>query len=173
LQDGLTFLAPDSAAITSEQQWFAAKPDVENFVLSLRSDSEAFDGRVGKARELTKRATDSGIRADNKEAGAIWWGKAALREAAFGNSTEARQAAAAGLKPDPESPAVELEAALTYAMAGDSPKRRGTGERPEQAPSVRYPDAVDLAAGHQGATVAESQEPGRGSQPSASGVAPN
>ena len=46
-----------------------------------------------KARQLTKRAVDSAIRADSKETGAIWQANAALSEAAFGNATEARQAA--------------------------------------------------------------------------------
>jgi hypothetical protein len=44
----------------------------ENFGLSLASDTEAYGGHLGKARELTKRAVDSAIRADSKENGAIW-----------------------------------------------------------------------------------------------------
>src|SRR5262249_29795091 len=85
-------------------------------------DAEAFEGRLGKARELTRRAVDSAIRADSKEVAAIWWENAAIREAAFGIFTEARQAAAAGLKLYSESDAVGVEAALAYAMAGDSQK---------------------------------------------------
>ena len=54
--------------------------------------------------------------------GAIWWENAALREAAFGNLTEARQAAAAALKLAPASQGVGVEAALAYAMAGDTPQ---------------------------------------------------
>ena len=58
----------------------------ENFGLALASDTEAYGGHLGKARELTKRAVDSAIRADNKENGAIWQANAALREAAYGNA---------------------------------------------------------------------------------------
>jgi eukaryotic-like serine/threonine-protein kinase len=65
---------------------------------------------------------DSAIQADSKENGAIWWENAALREAAFGNLTEARQAAAAALKLAPASEGVGVEAALAYAMAGDTPQ---------------------------------------------------
>lgn len=119
---GLAFLAADSAAMAQEQQWFATKPDVEHFGLSLASDTEAYAGRLRKARELTRRSVDSAIRADSKETGAIWWENAALREAAFGNSTEARQAAAAGWKLYPDSPAVAVEAASAFAMAGDAAK---------------------------------------------------
>jgi hypothetical protein len=62
---------------------------------------------------------DSAIRADSKENGAIWRTIAAQWEAAYGNSAEARQAAAAALKLAPESQGVESEAALAFAMAGD------------------------------------------------------
>ena len=109
----------DSAAMAVQQQWFASIPALENFGLSMDSDTEAYGGHLGKARELTKRAVDSAVKADSKENGAIWWENAALCEAAFGNIAEARQAAAEGLKLDPESQGVEAETALAYAMAGD------------------------------------------------------
>jgi serine/threonine protein kinase/tetratricopeptide (TPR) repeat protein len=65
----LAFLGSDSAAMTEQQQWFAGKPDYENWGLALASDTGAYAGHVGKARELTKRAVDSAIRADSKENG--------------------------------------------------------------------------------------------------------
>ena len=116
----LAFLAPGSAALAEQQQWFAAKPDLETFGLSLASDTEAYAGRLRKARELTRRSVDSAMRADSKESGAIWWENAALREASFGNSVEARQAAAAGRKLYPDSSGVAVEAALAFAMSGDA-----------------------------------------------------
>ena len=66
----LAFLGADSLAMAEQQQWFAGKPE-ENFGLALASDTEAYVGHVGKARELTKRAENSAIRADNKEEGAV------------------------------------------------------------------------------------------------------
>jgi tetratricopeptide (TPR) repeat protein len=50
----------------------------------------------------------------------VYLENAAVREAAFGNMTAARQAAAAGRKLDPESAGVSAEAALAFAMVGDS-----------------------------------------------------
>jgi DNA-binding winged helix-turn-helix (wHTH) protein/tetratricopeptide (TPR) repeat protein len=117
---GLAFLGSDSAAMAEQQQWFAGKPDYENFGLGLASDTEAYAGHLGKARELTKRAVDSAIRADSKENGAIWQAIAAQREAAYGNSAEARQLAAEALKLAPTSQGVEVEAAIAFAMAGDT-----------------------------------------------------
>ena len=132
---GLAFLAGDAGAMTAERQWFAANPGVENFGFSLASDTEAYDGHLAKARELTKRSVDSAIQADNKEAGAIWQENAALREAAFRNFPQARQAAEAGLQLDPASQGVAAEAALAYAMAGDTAR----AESLAQDLNRRYP----------------------------------
>jgi eukaryotic-like serine/threonine-protein kinase len=115
----LAFLSSDSAAMAEQQQWYTGKPE-EIFGLSLASDTEAYAGHLGKARELTKRAVDSAIRADSKENGAIWQENAAIAQAAFGNPAEARQAAAEALKLVPTSQGVEVEAALAFAMAGDT-----------------------------------------------------
>jgi len=116
----LAFLGPDSGAMAEQQQWFAGKPEYENFGLGLASDTEAYGGHLGKARELTKRAVDSAIRADSKENGAIWQENAAIAQAAFGNSNEARQAAAEALQLAPTTQGVEVEAALAFAMVGDT-----------------------------------------------------
>ena len=115
----LAFLGADSAAMAEQQKWFAGKPE-EVFGLALASDTEAYAGHLGKARELAKRAVDSGIRADSKENAAIFQAIAAQREAAFGNAAEARQAANEALKLAPASQGVGAEAALALAMAGDT-----------------------------------------------------
>jgi serine/threonine protein kinase/tetratricopeptide (TPR) repeat protein len=115
----LGFLGSDSTAMAEQQQWFAGKPE-ENFGLALASDTEAYAGHVAKARELSKRAVESAVRADSKETGAIWQAIAAQREAAYGNIAEARQSAAEAVKLAPTSQGVESEAALAFAMAGDT-----------------------------------------------------
>src|SRR6202795_4473755 len=112
----LPFLGGDSAAMAEQQTWFAGKPE-ENMGLALASDTEAYAGHMGKARELTKRAVESAIRADSKENGAIWQAIAAQREAAYGNPAEARQMAGEALTLDPTSQGAGDEAALAYAIA--------------------------------------------------------
>ena len=118
----LAFFGSDSAAMAEQQQWFAGKPEFDNEGLTLASDSEAYAGHLGKARELTKRAVDSAIRLDSSEKGngAIYLANAALQQAAYGNATEARQTATEALKLAPATQGVEVEAALAFAMAGDS-----------------------------------------------------
>ena len=124
----LAFLGSDSSGMGEQQRWFAGKPDYENEGLALASDTEACGGHVSKARELTKRAIDSAVRADNKENGAVWQAIAAQREAAFGNPAGARQTAAAALKLAPASQGAEAEAALAFAMAGDTPPAESLAE---------------------------------------------
>jgi tetratricopeptide (TPR) repeat protein len=51
---------------------------------------------------------------------AIWQANSALQQAAYGNAAEARQSATEALKLAPTSQGVEVEAALAFAMAGDT-----------------------------------------------------
>ena len=136
---GLAFVSSDSAAMAEQQQWFTGKPE-ENFGLSLASDTEAYAGHMGKARELTKRAVESAIRADSKENGAIWQAIAALQQAAYGNTTEARQSAAEALKLAPASQGVGVEAALAFAMVGDTAR----AESLAQDLGKRYPQDTQV-----------------------------
>ncbi len=115
----VAFLGADSAAMAEQQQWYTGKPE-ENYGLSLASDTEAYGGHLRKARELTKRAVASAVRADSKETGAIWQAIAAQREAVYGNATEARQRAAEALQVAPTSQDVGVEVALAFAIAGDT-----------------------------------------------------
>jgi eukaryotic-like serine/threonine-protein kinase len=134
----LAFLRGDSSSMAEQQQWFMGKPE-EDSGLSLASDTEAYAGHLGKAQELTKRSVDSSIRNDSKETGAISLENAALREAAFGNLTQAKQSADEGLKLVPTSQGVEVEAALAYAMAGDTARAESLARSLVEELNKRYP----------------------------------
>ena len=116
----VAFIAADSAAMKEEEQWFARRPEYENYGLALASDTAGYAGHVHKARELSKQAADSAVRADDKEVGAFYLANTAVLEAAYGNAAEARQTAAEALKLAPASLGPEVEAALAFALAGDS-----------------------------------------------------
>ncbi|MGA8553172.1 MAG: protein kinase [Candidatus Acidiferrales bacterium] len=139
---GLAFLQRDPAAMAEQQKWFATQPDSENFGIGLESDTETYAGHLVKARELTRRAVDSAVHADSKETGAVWWENAALREAGFGNTAESKQAAAEGLKLSPSSQSVAVEAALSYAMTGDTTKADSLA----RDLNTRYPSDSQLQA---------------------------
>jgi len=124
----LAFIASDSLAMSEQQQWLMGNPAFRNIGLQLAADTEAYAGHLGKARGLTKQAVDSALKADNRENGAQWQGNGALREAAFGNGAEALQGAGAGLKLAPDSPGVTFEAALAFAMAGDTARAESVAQ---------------------------------------------
>src|SRR5439155_12974560 len=42
----LAFLGSDTTAMAAQEQWFAGKPEYENFGLALASDSEAYAGHL-------------------------------------------------------------------------------------------------------------------------------
>jgi eukaryotic-like serine/threonine-protein kinase len=167
----LAFVGTNSAAMAEQQQWFAGKPEYENFGLAFTSDTEAYGGHLGKARDLTKQAVDSAIRVDSKEVGAIWQTNAALQHAAFGNTTESRQIAAEALKLAPTSQSVEVEAALAFAMAGGTARaeslaqdlaRRFPLDTQMQSlwlPAIRAQVALDRKDPHSALTTLQAASP--------------
>jgi tetratricopeptide (TPR) repeat protein len=116
----IAFLKQDPQGMAEQQRWFAAHPEFEHDGLALISDTEAYAGHLNKSRELTRQSVDAAIRADSKEAGAIWNENAALCEAAFGNIAEAKRLATEGLKLAPDSQGVQVEAGLAFAMIGNT-----------------------------------------------------
>jgi serine/threonine protein kinase/Flp pilus assembly protein TadD len=115
----LAFIGKNSADMTEQRHWFAGT-SYANVGFSLASDTDAYEGHLVKARELTKQSVNAAIQEDSRESGAVWQENAALREAAFGNDAEATRAAADGLKIAPTSQGVQIEAALAFAMSGDA-----------------------------------------------------
>ena len=116
----LAFFQGNATAMKQQADWATGKPGAEDWMLSLESDTEAWSGRLGKARELSRQAIESARRSDEKEPAALWQTNAAIREALFGNADTARQNAAAGVSLAPGSHDAEAQAALAYALAGDA-----------------------------------------------------
>jgi tetratricopeptide (TPR) repeat protein len=115
----LAFLRVDSAQMQQQLAWVAGKPGDEDVLLAAQSDTEAYYGRLAKARDLSRRARDSAVRADSKETAALWQVNNALREVEFGNAVLAKQAVAAALALAPGRD-VKVLAALTLARSGDT-----------------------------------------------------
>jgi tetratricopeptide (TPR) repeat protein len=120
---GVAFLEADTAETGRLAAWAAGKPGLEDFLLSYQSDTEAYSGRLGAARELSRRAIESALAAGQKETAAIRQLNAALREAEFGNVAEARNLAASALS-HASTQNTQTLAALALARAGDSVRAR-------------------------------------------------
>jgi serine/threonine protein kinase/tetratricopeptide (TPR) repeat protein len=116
---GIAFLEGNVAEMESQIAWAAGKPGAEDMLLSLASDTEAFYGRLSKARMLSVRAIDSARLSNQKETAAVWQLNEALREAEFGNAPKARKAISSALALASTRDA-QILAALALARAGDS-----------------------------------------------------
>jgi hypothetical protein len=103
--------------------WSAGKPGDEDQLLSTQSDTEAYYGRMSAARNFSRRAVDSAVRADSKETAALWQVNAALREAELGDAVLARQGVRAALMLS-SGRDVEVVAALALARIGDQPRAK-------------------------------------------------
>jgi len=115
----LAFLRGDTAEMDQQVAWAAGRPGEEDPMLSTQSDTEAYYGRLARARDLSRRAVDAAVRGDSKETGAIWLVNAALREAELGNAAAAKQKVDAALALAPGRD-VRVLAALALARAGDT-----------------------------------------------------
>jgi eukaryotic-like serine/threonine-protein kinase len=117
----LAFLRGDSTQMEQQVAWGAGKPRNEDLLLSDQSDTDAYYGRLSKARDFSRRAVDSAVRADSKETAALWRVNAALREAELGDTASAKQDVMAALALSPGRD-VEVVAALVLARIGDAPR---------------------------------------------------
>jgi serine/threonine protein kinase/tetratricopeptide (TPR) repeat protein len=128
----LDFLQGDAAQMAEQLAWAAGKPGDEDVLLSMQSDTEAYYGRMTKARDFSRRATDSAVRADAKETAAFWQINAALREAELGNAALARQGVAAALNIS-QGRDVKIMSALALARTGDVARAGALAEELEKS----------------------------------------
>ena len=114
----LAFLKGDTDQMAQMAAAATGKPGKEDALLTSQADTEAWYGRLRKARELTQQAISSAERNDAKETAANYQAGAALREVAAGNRELARADANAALKLAQNRKVREM-AALALALAGD------------------------------------------------------
>ncbi len=128
----LAFLQGDSGQMEQQLSWGAGKPGAEDPLLSAQSDTDAYYGRLTKARDFSRRAVDSAIRADSKETAALWQVNAALREAEFGNAAAAKKGVSAALALAPGRD-VKVLATLALARVGDTARAKAMAEELEKS----------------------------------------
>jgi len=115
----LAFLEGDEVEMRREVKSAKGQRWIENAVLSSASDTEAYHGRLRKARELSAEAVDSAERNGAKEAAALWKVNEALREAEFGEAARAREYAKAAMATGSDRD-VGVLTALALARAGEA-----------------------------------------------------
>ena len=115
----IDFLQHNAAGMEREAAGLMGKPGFEDVMLYGESDTAAYGGRFSKARELTRRASESAQRADEKETAAGYQAESAMREALVGNMSLARQQAQAALTLSTGRDA-EAVSAIALGLAGDA-----------------------------------------------------
>ncbi|HTZ97071.1 MAG TPA: protein kinase [Terriglobales bacterium] len=121
------FMQHDAAGMEREAAGFMGKPGYEDVMLYNESESAAYAGQFAKARELTRRASDSAQRADEKETAAGYQAEAAMREVMVGNPGPAKQQAQAALALS-NGKDVQAIAAIALALADDSKEANRLGD---------------------------------------------
>jgi tetratricopeptide (TPR) repeat protein len=119
----LAFLRDDSVEMEHQVAWGAGKPGNEDTLLGAQSDTEAYHGRLSKARDFSRRAVASSLRSESKESAAEFQTGVALREAEIGNSRSARQGVTAALALS-QGRDVKVMVALALARIGDASRAK-------------------------------------------------
>jgi tetratricopeptide (TPR) repeat protein len=136
----IAFLEGDTDEMKRQVEATTGKPGVEDILLSAESDTEAFYGRLAKARDFSSRAVQSALRNNAKETAALWQLNSALREVEFGNAERARQEVKAGLAIASTS-WVRTIAAVSLACADDHAHAETLADELQK----QYPDSVMLS----------------------------
>jgi serine/threonine protein kinase/tetratricopeptide (TPR) repeat protein len=123
----LAFLHGDDSQMRQQVSWAAGKRGEEDLLLSTQSGTEAYYGRLDKARDFSRQAVESAVRSDSKEIAALWKADAALREAELGEISSARQGAKAALSLS-SGRDVKTVAALTLARIGDASQAKALAD---------------------------------------------
>jgi len=131
----LAFLSNDLGGMAKQVSWASGKPGRENVMLYLEASTAAYSGKLAAAREFSRQAVTSADRAGEKEFEADCEGAAALWEAFYGNSSEARQHVATTLAKSNGRDA-QYVAALALAVIGDSARAQALAEDLQK----RFPD---------------------------------
>jgi DNA-binding winged helix-turn-helix (wHTH) protein/tetratricopeptide (TPR) repeat protein len=136
-QHDIAFLKSD----TAEMERVASRARERSGAASWASNKEAYvaaySGQLQQARGLSRRAVESATQERQTERAALWKAGESVREAFFGNSSEARTNAEAALSLSSNSE-VEYGVALALAISRDTSRAEALADDEEK----RFPEAT-------------------------------
>jgi tetratricopeptide (TPR) repeat protein len=139
----LAFLQADADEMAQQITWAMGKSGVEDLFLALEANTEAYGGKLRKARELASRAITSAEQEQDKESAATHEAVWALWEANFGNSAVAHRHAIAALALS-TGRYIQPIAATALAIAGDATRAQSLATDLEK----RFPEDTVLTFVH-------------------------
>lgn len=139
LRYDLAFLKNDQAEMKRVADLSHDDAGAQDWVAEHHAFALAYKGRRKEAMEMSRRASDLAQQAGNRERGALFATPPALWEAFFGNTSEAKRRALAGLG---QSSAREVRygAALALALSGDSSRAQAVADDLEK----EFPDDTSV-----------------------------
>jgi tetratricopeptide (TPR) repeat protein len=114
----ISFLKGDTAAMQREVALSKGKSGAEDWIAHSEALASAYSGHLQRATRMSRRAVDLAQQAGQRERAATYQAGAAVWDAFFGNTTEAKQRATAALELS-KGRDVEYGAAFTLALSED------------------------------------------------------
>jgi tetratricopeptide (TPR) repeat protein len=145
----IAFLRDDRAGMQREAARARRRSEGDNWISNKEALALAYSGHLQEARNASRRAVAQAQQAAQRERAAQWETAAAVREAFFGNASEARRRATAALDFS-KNREVEYAAAFALALAGDDPRSEAVANDLEhrfpEDTSIRFRDLPALRA---------------------------
>jgi len=166
----IAFLENDEAEMRRQVDAALSIPGAEAPLEGLQSDTDAYYGRLRKAREAMRRAVAAARRDGASEGAALFLANGAVREALFGNTVEARQLTSEALALSPGRD-VRIGAALTLGLLGDAAQAQKLANQLNEEfplntliqnywlPSIRATQALHRGDAQQAVTLLEAAIP--------------
>jgi serine/threonine protein kinase/Flp pilus assembly protein TadD len=114
----IAFLKGDQNGMDRELSASLGQPGTEAYMLSLQACTEAYLGRLSRAREFTRRAVESARRYGDEDSASSYLASQALWEAEFGNADRSRTLIVQARAKSSDQSVLTL-AAVTAARIGD------------------------------------------------------
>jgi eukaryotic-like serine/threonine-protein kinase len=114
----LDFLEDNLEGMQEQVRWAAGEPGAEGTMRDWEAQTAGYAGHMKQSRDLSRRAIDSAMRAQQKENAAMFDANQSLAESLVGNKADARERAHSELRLS-SGPEVEYETALGLALAGE------------------------------------------------------
>ena len=123
----LAFVQNDNTLMSQQVTWAEANQEMADAQLDWQAATLAFTGQLQKARDLSLRAEESAVRRGSIGRGRYIDVFSGYREALIGNRYKAQSFAAKGMGPESGRRA-QAQAALVFALAGDSTRAEGISQ---------------------------------------------
>ncbi len=139
----LAFLRGDQAGMDRAAAQAQGRSGGESWIFNKEAFALAYSGHLRQARSMSHRAVDQAQQVGQRERASLWEAGTAVREALFGNASEARKRATVALQLSKDREA-EYGAAFALALSGDLSQAQALTDDLEK----RFPDDTSVRSSY-------------------------